>query len=162
MRFKDIHNFKGLYQVSDTGIVKALEKKVPMPNGGTKTIKEHFPKLSKTNKGYLKVMLTNSDGKRKGFFVHRLVLSAFLRQDEMQCNHIDENKENNNISNLEYVTNRKNQIHSIDKSKTHSKYTGVTKTKSGRWQAQKMINGKNKYLGVFDTEIEAHEKYKNS
>ena len=132
-----------------------------MPNGGQKTIKEHYPKLSITYKGYLKVMLTNSKGIRKGFFVHRLVIAAYLNESNLQVNHKDQNKQNNHISNLEYVNNRENSIHRIDKSKTTSKYTGVTKNRN-KWQCQKMINGKSIYLGCFDTELEAHQKYINS
>lgn len=47
---KDIKTFENLYKISDNGIVKALERKVNMPNGGFKIIKEHYPKLSKTKK----------------------------------------------------------------------------------------------------------------
>ena len=155
---KDIKGFIGLYQISENGIIKALEKKINMPNGGFKIIKEHYPKLSKTHKGYLKVMLTNSKGIRKGFFVHRLVALTYLNESKMQVNHIDENKQNNHISNLEYINNRNNKIHSIDKNNTSSIYTGVTK-KRNKWQAQKMTNGKAVYLGLFDTEIEAYNKY---
>lgn len=155
---KDIKTFENLYQISENGIVKALERKVNMPNGGTKIIKEYYPKLSKTKKGYLKVMLTNSEGIRKGFFVHRLVIGNFYKESNLQVNHKDLNKENNFIDNLEYVTNRENQIHRIDKNNTSSKYTGVTK-KRNKWQCQKMIDGKLKYLGLFETEKEASEKY---
>lgn len=155
---KDIKNFEGLYQISENGVVKALERNVKMPNGGFKVIKEHYPKLSKTVKGYLKVMLTNKNGIRKGFFVHRLVIYNFLKEDKLQVNHIDSNKQNNHISNLEYVNNRQNTIHRIDKSKTTSSYVGVTR-KGGKWQSQKMINGKSKYLGSFLTEEEAHNVY---
>lgn len=158
---KNIKGFDGLYQISNNGIVKALERKVKMPNGGFKIIKEHYPKLSKTKKGYLKVMLTDMNGIRKGFFVHRLVICAYLKESKLQVNHIDSNKENNHISNLEYVTNRQNVIHSIDKTKTSSKYTGVTKQRN-KWKCQKMIKGKRTYLGTFETEIEAHQKYINS
>ena len=155
---KDIKTFENLYQVSENGIVKALERKVNMPNGGIKTIKEHYPKLSKTKKGYLKVMLTDLNGIRKGFFVHRLVLATYFKESKLQVNHKDGNKENNNLSNLEYVTNRQNVIHSIDKENTSSKFVGVTK-KGNKWQCQKMINGKRTYLGLFNTEDEARQKY---
>ena len=89
---KDIKTFENLYQVSENGIVKALERKVNMPNGGIKTIKEHYPKLSKTKKGYLKVMLTDLNGIRKGFFVHRLVLATYFKESKLQVNHKDGNK----------------------------------------------------------------------
>ena len=121
MNYTDIPKFKGLYQVSNTGVVKALEKKVNMPKGGVKTIPEHYPKLSTTNKGYLKVMMTNKEGVRKGFFVHRLVAMCFLGPSKKQVNHKDLNKKNNDYTNLEYVTNRQNCIHRLDKSKTSSK-----------------------------------------
>lgn len=158
---KNIKGFENLYQISENGIVKALERKVNMPNGGIKIIKEHYPKLSNTKKGYLKVMLTDLNRIRKGFFVHRLVLVTYFKESKLQVNHKDGNKENNNLSNLEYVTNRENSIHRIDKNITSSKYTGVTK-KINKWQCQKMINGKPTYLGLFDTETEAHNKYINS
>lgn len=158
---KDIKTYEGLYQVSETGIIKALERKVKMPNGGIKIIKEHYPKLSVTSKGYLKVMLTGVNGIRKGRFVHRLVAECYIYESKLQINHKDKNKQNNNLNNLEYVTNRQNVIHYIDKTKTSSKYTGVTKQRN-KWQCQKMINGKRTYLGLFDTEEQANEKYCNS
>ena len=158
---KNIKTFEGLYQVSETGIIKALERKVKMPNGGIKIIKEHYPKLSETLKGYLKVMLTDKNGIRKGRFVHRLVASHFIYESKLQVNHKDKDKQNNNVDNLEYVTNRQNVIHSIDKTKTSSKYTGVTKQRN-KWQCQKMINGKRTYLGLFDTPEQARDKYLES
>lgn len=158
MKYKCITNFEGLYQVSNTGIIKALERITKMPNGGKKIIKEHYPKLSITKKGYLKVMLTDKNGIRKGYFVHRLVAECFIYESKLQVNHKDKNKQNNKFNNLEYVTNRQNVIHSIDKTKTSSKYIGVTK-KGNKWQCQKMINGKNTYLGLFDTQEQAQNKY---
>lgn len=155
---KDVLGFEGLYQITDTGIVIALERKVAMPKGGHKIIKEHRPKLSTTVKGYLKVMLTNNEGIRKGFFVHRLVAFSFIGYSPLQVNHKDLNKQNNNISNLEFVTNRQNAIHAFDKTKTHSRYTGVTKNRN-HWQSQIQIDGKYMYLGYFKTEIDAHKKY---
>ena len=65
---KNIKGFDGLYQISNNGIVKALERKVKMPNGGFKIIKEHYPKLSKTKKGYLKVMLTLNPQRKPTYF----------------------------------------------------------------------------------------------
>lgn len=158
---KNIKGYENLYQISKTGIIKTFERKVKMPNGGIKIIAEHYPKLSVTKKGYLKVMLTDSHGKRKGYFVHRLVIATYLHESKMQVNHKDGNKQNNNITNLEYINNRENIIHAIDKSKTSSKYVGVTK-KGNKWQCQKMINGKRTYLGMFDTQEKARDKYLQS
>ncbi len=63
-----------------------------------------------TSKGYLRVHLYNENG-RKHFKVHRLVANAFIPNpfNLPQVNHIDGNKENNSITNLEWVTDRENK-----------------------------------------------------
>lgn len=158
MIFKDIPQFERLYRISDTGVVISYDRILPMPHGGFKIIKSHYPKLSITKKGYLKVMLSDINGIRKGYFVHRLVLSTFLHNSLLQVNHKDANKQNNNLFNLEWTTNRENTSKRFDKTKTSSKYTGVIKIKN-RWLSRIQINGKICYLGVFDKEEDAHIKY---
>lgn len=64
--------------------------------------------------GYKKVRLSNGDGTRKVFSVHRLILETFNpnpNSDKLQVNHIDGNKTNNGISNLEWVTCKENINH---------------------------------------------------
>lgn len=64
--------------------------------------------------GYEKVQMMSTDGKRHRYSVHRLVLENFNpieNMNEFQVNHIDGNKRNNNLSNLEWVTCSENQIH---------------------------------------------------
>jgi len=160
---KDIKGFEGLYQITSDGIVLALERKVKMPKGGFKVIEKHYPKLTITHKGYLKVMLTNKKGIRKGKFVHRLVALNFISESELQVNHKDLNKQNNNVDNLEFVTQSQNMKHRFLNTITSSKYTGVTwHKKNKKWQVQKSINGSVKYLGQFDTEEKARDKYLES
>lgn len=78
---------------------------------------EHLKRLISefTDKdGYKKVRLSNGDGSRKVFSVHRLVLETFCpnpNSDKLQVNHIDGDKTNNNISNLEWVTCKENVQH---------------------------------------------------
>lgn len=158
MIYREIPGFEGLYQVSRCGKVVALTRMVEMPNGGHKVIKRHHPKQSVTYKGYLKVMLTNGKSERKGRFVHRLVMLAFVGKSKLQVHHKDGNKQNNNLENLEYVTNRQNTSARFDKTKTSSKYTGVTWT-GRKWQATKKINGKPTYLGVYEIEEDAQKAY---
>ena len=66
--------------------------------------------------GYKRVRLTLKEGKRRNFPVHRLVLMMFSPIDDMetlQVNHIDGNKGNNSITNLEWCTAQENITHAV-------------------------------------------------
>lgn len=66
--------------------------------------------------GYKKVRLSNGDGKRKVFSVHRLILETFSPKENshlLQVNHIDGDKANNSISNLEWVSAQENIQHAF-------------------------------------------------
>ena len=92
-KWKPIDGFEGLYEISNLGRVKSL-------NYG----KEKILKPQNNGKGgYLYVELWKN-GKGKKFRVHRLVASAFLPNPEgfEQVNHINEDKTNNIVSNLEF------------------------------------------------------------
>jgi len=84
--------------------------------GNIYDIKEKKYRKPKPNrKGYLKVSFY-VNGKDKRFFVHRLVLMTFNPVDGMenlQVNHIDGNKQNNYVGNLEWCTNAENQRHAF-------------------------------------------------
>lgn len=67
--------------------------------------------------GYKKVRLSNGDGSRKVFSVHRLILETFKpnkNSDKLQVNHKDGNKANNNLNNLEWVTCKQNINHAYN------------------------------------------------
>ena len=105
--------------------------------------KELKPSLSR--KGYLKVRLSNSY-KKKSASVHRLVALAFLPNpdNKAQVNHIDCNKFNNDISNLEWVTNAENHKHKMAHGLNVSKscdehYTHVRNYKDGDHHACKKV-----------------------
>lgn len=76
---------------------------------------KHFRKPRETYKGYLKYYIYIY-GKVKGFFVHRLVMQTFNPvegMEHLQVNHIDCNKHNNNLSNLEWCDQSHNQKHAF-------------------------------------------------
>ena len=98
----DIVGYEGIYKVSKDGQVMSVRK--------NKTIK---PWLNIY--GYYSVRL-HKDGNRRTAFVHRLIAQAFIPNpdNKSEVNHIDGNKLNNDISNLEWVSHRENIIHSVD------------------------------------------------
>lgn len=76
-----------------------------------------FLSPQKDKDGYLKVQMISTDNKRHRYSVHRLVMENFCPVENMkilQVNHIDGNKENNALSNLEWVTCKQNIQHAIN------------------------------------------------
>lgn len=140
------------YQVSNFGNVKSL-----------KWNKEKFLKFSIDAYGYFIVGLSDK-GKDKTRTVHQLVAEAFLRHSpcgyRLIINHIDFNRQNNRVENLEIVTARENCNKKHIKSS--SIYTGVSWHKNrNKWIASILINKKSKHLGYFINEYDAHLAYEN-
>lgn len=94
-----IKNYEGLYEISNLGVVR---------NAKTLNIVAPF----KNHGGYLRVNLWANNSARK-YSIHRLVAEAFIPNPEgkPQVNHIDENKTNNRVDNLEWCTNVENHNH---------------------------------------------------
>ena len=112
--WKDIKDYEGLYQISNYGNVKSLPKE-RRNRRGIYIQKEKLLSLTNTSTGYKKVELVK-DGKRKGFKVHRLVAQAFIPNpdEKPQVNHIDGDKTNNYVDNLEWATASENSIHAYN------------------------------------------------
>ena len=87
----------------------------------------------RNNGGYLKVNLSK-DGVRKEGKIHRLVLSAFVGEcpEGMVVNHIDEDKTNNCLSNLEYVTPKENSNHGTCRERLSAILTGRKRSEESR------------------------------
>jgi len=96
--WKDVINYEGLYQVSNLGNVRNRHG--------------HLLKPRKANHGYLMLHLC-SKNVRKGFLIHRLVLSAFMRPPiaNEQGNHKNGIKTDNNVNNIEWVSPKENMKH---------------------------------------------------
>ena len=109
--WKDIKGFEGWYQVSNLGQVRSVERQINN-NGTLQTYKSHILKQSITNKGYYYVVLyKNSKGYHKN--IHRLIAEHFIDNlNNLPCvNHIDGDKKNNSLSNLEWCSHQYNIQH---------------------------------------------------
>lgn len=138
--WKDIVGYEGLYQVSNKGRIKSKARKGNW--------KETILKLSETKDHYSIVTLSKK-GIEKTKRVNRLVAEAFISnpQNKPQVNHIDGNKENNCVDNLEWVTNRENIIHAYK----HKLMTAEISTMSlGSYSKRGEENPKSKRVYQFD------------
>ena len=108
-QWKDVSGYEGLYQVSNLGNVKALEREVLGKDGKIYHYKERILKSFYNDTGYLHVAL-HKNGKRKTCKVHRLVAQAFIPNPNNLpiINHRDENKSNNLYTNLEWCDHKYN------------------------------------------------------
>jgi len=147
--WRSIEGFKD-YHVSSLGRVKSLKHK-----------KEKILKGALNSYGY-RIVNLSVNGVQHSRKVHKLVAGAFL--GHVRCgykevvDHINNNKDDNRLVNLQLITARENVNKDIKRGA--SKYRGVTIHKpSGKWMAQITINGKHIYLGLFNCEIKASIAY---
>ena len=94
-KFVKVKGYEG-YEVSNTGKIKSLKT-------------NRLLKPQKNNCGYLYILLTDQNKKVKINLIHRLVFDSFIGIDDgLEINHLDEDKENNRLDNLELITHEDN------------------------------------------------------
>lgn len=104
--WKDIPGYEGIYEVSNKGRIRSIDRIVVTKAGWTQTKYGQVIKFGQPiNSGYIKVDL-HKNGKAKPFLVHRIVAEVFLENPNgcETVNHKDENKLNNSADNLEWCT----------------------------------------------------------
>lgn len=160
--WKDVVGYEGIYQVSNLGRVKSLSRILIDSRGGVRTLKEIIRANTINDKGYPFVTL-RKNSKTMTKTIHLLMAEAFLGHKpsrDMFVDHIDNNKRNNNLLNLQVITPRENNSKDTISS---SKYTGVSwHKKSKKWVANIKIKGKCNYLGLFDCELKASIAYQKA
>lgn len=166
--WKDVVGYEGLYEVSNFGRVKSLNRTVGKNNGRTQTMPEIILKQAEDRYGYYFVNISRNGIQTKNK-VHQLVACSFLNHIpsgyKYVVNHIDGNPKNNFVSNLEIVTHRENCSVCFRKN-SHSfssKYVGVSWNKPNKkWMSSILINGIRKNLGRFRTEEDASAAYQKA
>ena len=158
--WKPINGYEGIYEVSNTGRIKSLEREYSNSGSYSGKIKrkESIIKQNINRLGYHVVTLSKN-GVRKFHIVHRLVAFAFLENPNSfkEVNHKDLNKSNNNVDNLEWCDRTYNINHFYHYSNKSSKYKGVSfSSERNKWVAYIDLNKKRFSLGRFDTEEEAN------
>jgi hypothetical protein len=106
-KWKAVVGYEGLYEVSDEGNVRSVDRVV-----GTRHLKGRSMKLKKDKYGYLTVGLC-MNGRHKYLKIHRLVALAHIpnENDKPHVNHLDEIKHHNHVDNLSWCTPKENANH---------------------------------------------------
>lgn len=153
--WRGVVGYEGKYQVSDRGNVRSM-------NYNRKGICKNL-KAAPTRGGYLAVCLSE-DANSETRKVHQLEAESFL--DHVPCGyklvieHKDRNRKNNNLTNLEIITQRQNS--NKKHLKSSSEFVGVSWIKkSKKWQSTISIKGKNVNLGRFKNEKDASDAYQD-
>lgn len=143
--WRDIKEYEGLYQVSNYGNVRSLDRIIKSKNGVIKHIRGRIIR-QETNDGYKYCSLCKS-GIAKPQKVHRLVACAFIPnpQNHPYINHKDENKSNNKVDNLEWCSKWYNEHYGC----FHEKSVSRLREKIGRKIVQYTINGD--FVNEYDT-----------
>jgi hypothetical protein len=144
--WKEIEGYDGYYFISNLGRVKVRQKEYFYPSGKLrKIVPEKILHQNKHRGGYLTVML-----KGKRFYIHRLVAFAFLDKgaSKTEVNHIDGNKANNTLCNLEWVTSKENKHHAIEKGLTNNRGENNTSSVLTNEDAIKIVNDNRKQKDI--------------
>lgn len=167
-KWEFVKGYEGLYTISNLGRVYGISRYVSgVKNrwGSTHTryVNGGIVKEGDNGNGYKTVKLSK-DGKMKTYYVHRLVYEAFKGNipNGLVIDHINDNKNDNSLSNLQLLTQRKNAEKATLKLNSTTPYTGVYKVKGyDRFSARIRIGKERIHLGYFSTPEEAHNVYQN-
>lgn len=123
--WRPVVGYEEYYEVSNTGRVRTIPRTVYTNNGGYINIGQVIKAPMLHYKGYLQVRL-KVNNRPKTFFVHRLVAEAFIPNPNRYkyVNHIDEDKTNNLVGNLEWCSALYNNLHGSRLSKISNKLRG--------------------------------------
>jgi len=159
--WKPVRNYEASYEVSDLGNVRSINRWVKNNLAGKLWLESQPMSQLVSKKGYKSVILSKNS-KQNRVSVHVLVAQSFLNYTytgHIVCDHINEDKTDNRVVNLQVISNRKNVIKSMLK---HNKYVGASFDKRcNKWYSRIYINGKVHWLGHFTSQELASQAYFN-
>ena len=157
--WKDVPGYENLYQASNLGRVKSLDKKIKTYNGGYYIRKGKILKQMKNYQGYMRVHLLKN-GISKTTPVHRIIANTFINNinNYKEVNHKNEIKDDNRVENLEWCTreynNRygtaiKRRTEKISKKVNQYKLDGeFIKTWNSMREVERVLNIKNQLISL--------------
>jgi hypothetical protein len=153
--YRDIPGYEGTYKISNSGNIISVDRWI-----GVKFIKGIELK-SPIRNGYKSIILSKN-AKKTTYFIHQLVAITFLghkkQGHKIVVDHIDNNKLNNNYTNLQLISQRDN----FHKGNRRKEIKGVWFEKArNKWRASISINGKQIILGRYKLKEDAENMYKN-
>lgn len=156
--FKDVKGYEGLYQVSNFGRVKSLER-FKDNYSKKQLVKECMLSLKDNNNGYLQTSLWLNNN-QKIITVHRLVAIAFIPnpKNKRTINHKDGVKTNNNVDNLEWNTYSENLKHAYKTKLRVSAMIGKFGNKNPHHKVILQYTKDNKFIAEYGSGYEAMRK----
>ena len=115
--WKDIIGYEGLYQVSNLGRVKSMNRVIYYSDGRKFNYYSQILKVNINKRNYNNnIVHLYKNGIRKAIPVHRLVATSFIVNNDNlpEVNHIDGNRNNNKVENLEWSSRKDNMKHAFD------------------------------------------------
>lgn len=154
--WKDIEGFEGYYKISNLGRILAIGRTVGAANNKTKTIKEKLLSTPKFSNGY-RVVSLYKNCKCKKLLVHRLIAMCFIPNPENKpyINHIDGDRLNNRIENLEWCTHKENMEHMWKIGRGYDGFTGRCGKYSPRSKKVSMFSKEGTLLKTYFSILEA-------
>ena len=163
--WRDIEGFEGLYQISNLGRVKSLERHICYydTRWGRYVDKVNKERILKSVGDTYQIIQLRKDNKYFPKYIHRLVASAFIPNPENkpEVNHKDRNPRNNRLDNLEWVTSKENTLHLISSGYDMGANTrGKQLTDEHKRKISKSLKGHSSYVRTQETKDRYRRSYK--